>query len=87
VKYGALAADGGRVAVSWTLADEAHDSRRVALAWRETGGPAPDERAMRGAGQGFGTRMINLAVEQLGGTLDRQWPASGAVVQIEFPIT
>jgi hypothetical protein len=30
--------------------------------------------------------MIDLAADQLGGTIDRRWPASGAVVRLEFPV-
>jgi two-component sensor histidine kinase/CHASE3 domain sensor protein len=85
-KYGALSADGGRVEVSWELAPHA-DGPRVALVWRETGGPAPGPDGVQPGGSGFGSRMIALATQQLNGTLDRQWPVSGAVAHFEFPVS
>lgn len=85
VKYGALSRDGGKLGVSWRLLPS-EDGARVELVWRETGGPvpAPDAPAQ---GSGFGTRMIALAIEQLGGTLNRQWPETGAVAHFEFPVS
>jgi two-component sensor histidine kinase/CHASE3 domain sensor protein len=85
-KYGALCADEGKVEVSWELVTHA-EGPRVALIWRETGGPHPGLDGGPPSGSGFGSRMIALATQQLGGTLERQWPASGAVAQIEFPVS
>ena len=49
MKYGALSSEGGRVAISWTVADD-----RLSLVWDEQDGPpcAPPLR------EGFGSRMI-----------------------------
>lgn len=85
VKYGALSSDGGQLNVSWRLLPHA-DGPRAELVWRETGGPEPDLDGEH-AGGGFGTRMIALAIEQLGGKLDRQWPETGAVAHFEFPVS
>lgn len=84
VKYGALSADDGTVDIRWEIRPEG-DAGRLALAWTELGGPPPSlpEAA---PGRGFGSQMIQLAVHQLGGVLTRDWPASGAVVGIEFPL-
>jgi two-component sensor histidine kinase len=86
VKYGALSRDGGRLSVSWRLAPYA-DGPRVELVWRETGGPEPDPHGEPAPGGGFGSRMIALAIEQLGGKLERQWPESGAVAHFDFPVS
>jgi PAS domain S-box-containing protein len=54
IKYGALARDGGRVVIEWTLSHDHVGARHMAFLWRESGGPpvgAPDH-------QGFGTRLI-----------------------------
>lgn len=85
VKYGALSSEGGKLDVSWRLVPHA-DGPRVELVWRETGGPAPHPETKLTSG-GFGTRMIALAIEQMGGTLDRQWPETGAVAHFEFPVS
>ena len=77
-KYGALSRDGGRLDVEWTVTDGS-----VELIWTETGGPpiatAPE------ANTGFGTRMTAMAAGQLGGRLERRWPAAGAQVVLTFP--
>jgi two-component sensor histidine kinase len=80
-KYGALAASGGRVAVSWRVDRE---SGLLRLRWEERGGPrfhAPPER------RGFGSRVIEATVQdQLGGRVERRWEAEGLVCGIEVPL-
>jgi PAS domain S-box-containing protein len=74
-KYGALSAPGGRIEVSWTFQDN-----RLALTWRETGGPPP---ATDGA-QGFGTRLIErLARGDLGGCAEADYAREGLVFRLE----
>ena len=54
VKYGALSTIDGQVTVSWSV--EQHGNlEKLALRWKETGGPAvaPPER------KGFGSRLIS----------------------------
>lgn len=57
IKYGALSADDGRVAVSWTLTPGPEETAFV-LSWTESGGPlvAPPTRT------GFGSGMIQRAL-------------------------
>ncbi len=83
-KYGALSVPEGKISISWT---KPQDGSALLLNWRETGGPAPHGQEMMNqpAGSGFGTRMSLAAVRQLGGTLEREWPASGAVVRLSVP--
>lgn len=80
VKYGALSADGGRIAI--TLRSEGED---MLVEWAETGGPAPaappaDKRA------GFGTRLIDMSVtSQLDGEIAREWRDTGLAVTLRLP--
>jgi two-component sensor histidine kinase len=64
VKYGALATDRGRVSVSWSIENEAHGRRSLAIEWAESGGPkvAPPTR------RGFGSVVLErMATASLGG--------------------
>jgi two-component sensor histidine kinase len=62
-KYGALSSPTGSVALTWEVAGNG-EARRLALSWRERGGPlvSPPER------KGFGMRLIErgLAAELRG---------------------
>lgn len=78
-KYGALSTPQGRLTIAWQV-----DGGRVALVWRETGGPA-----LQGAPSeaGFGSRLIATLFEgQLEGAFERRWKPEGLVCRIEFPI-
>ncbi|MBO9602124.1 MAG: CHASE3 domain-containing protein [Novosphingobium sp.] len=86
-KYGAFSAEGGKVRVSWELVPGPQGGALVRLAWREEGGPPPAVPAGTTEASGFGTRMIALAVSQLGGRLERHWPAAGAIAHFEFPVS
>jgi two-component sensor histidine kinase len=83
-KYGAFTVAAGKVSVAWEILPS-EGGERVRLRWAETGGPAPQVDPAQAPG--FGSRMITLATSQLGGTIDRQWPASGAVAHFEFPLS
>ena len=80
-KYGALSDPGGQVTISWRAA--AADAPLM-IEWRETGGPPPgsvkdDPDQPSG---GFGQRMTQAAMRQIGGTLDREFPPEGAVIRL-----
>jgi PAS domain S-box-containing protein len=83
VKYGALSAPSGRVAVSWRVAAGAQPALR--LRWAESGGPAvtaPPER------RGFGSRVLEGTVRgQLGGSVALAWAPSGLACDMEIPLT
>lgn len=77
-KYGALSSPNGCVRVASTVQEG-----RVRLSWEEKGGPsiarAPDAL-------GFGSRLTDISiVQQLRGTLDREWAREGLCVRIELP--
>lgn len=84
VKYGALSAESGQVEIRW---DRLRDglAETVVLEWSETGGPALLEQNLS-ARKGFGSQMTTLAAGQLGGTIERLWPPTGAVVRLTFPL-
>ncbi len=74
-KYGALSVPGGRVHISWTVADG-----RFALSWQEIGGPtitAPPQR------EGFGSVLARRSVNGgLRGDLNFHWNPDGLVVLV-----
>jgi len=78
VKYGALSTDRGRISLAWTLDQE--DSRRLALEWRESGGPPVEPPARRG----FGSRLIErgLALE-VAGSVRLNYAPTGVVCRLE----
>jgi PAS domain S-box-containing protein len=74
IKYGALSVPEGQVAVSWAHCET--EDRRIALEWRESGGPpvsAPRKT-------GFGSQLIGEAVNHLmRGDAHIDYAASGLV--------
>lgn len=84
VKYGGLSIPEGRVEIAWRIDAEAGGQPQLALSWTESGGPAIDPAQAERAG--FGSQMTRLAAGQLGGTLEREWPESGAIVRLKFPL-
>ncbi|SFK67295.1 HWE histidine kinase domain-containing protein [Falsiroseomonas stagni] len=81
IKYGALSAPDGRLAVSWTLDRAAGQWLR--LRWVETGGPPPPPHRT----PGFGSRVLHGTVQdQLGGRVTMAWEAPGLVCDLEIPL-
>lgn len=87
-KYGALSTEQGMVEICWELSVTDMEAPRLTLRWIEKGGPPLSaDMAASGAGaKGFGSRMIVLAAGQLGGEIEREWPPSGAMVRVTFPL-
>jgi two-component sensor histidine kinase len=78
VKYGALSVPAGRVDLSWEQSDG-----RLALTWRESGGPPVTEPKR----EGFGTRMIRRALaSELRGPVTLEFPPEGLVCRIDAPL-
>ncbi len=76
-KYGALSERRGRIGLAWSRAADG----LLTLRWSETGGPsvtAPER-------QGFGSRLIERTISQLGGTARFDWRAEGLVCEIVLP--
>ena len=77
-KYGALSGEnGGCVRVSWSDGDN-----RLRLVWNETDGPPvlPPER------RGFGSRLIERGVQELGGEVTKEWRPGGLDCRITIPL-
>jgi two-component sensor histidine kinase len=76
-KYGGLSTTGGRVAVSWRLAEDA-----MVAEWMERGGPTVTPPETRG----FGTRMMVRVLSQIGGSIDFTWHPAGLAARITLPL-
>jgi PAS domain S-box-containing protein len=77
-KYGSLLRDDGAIDIRIS-----EQLGQVRIQWTEVGGPeipgAPEST-------GFGTQLANLSiVDQLGGTISREWAPSGLGIVVEVP--
>ena len=78
IKYGALSAQTGRVAVHWEVAGD-----RLVWHWRESGGPTVEGPTRKG----FGSRMIERALAiQLGGKVVIEYQSAGILCTIDAPV-
>jgi len=59
------------------------DREKWTMIWRERGAvePASDE-----VEEGFGTKLIAISAQQLGGTVTHDWQADGLVATLSFPV-
>lgn len=81
-KYGALSTD-GRVSVTWQGIKDKDGHPRVSLVWQEIGGPVV---AAPPANTGFGTKLIEKAIENTGGTVIRDWRKTGLVTTLNIAL-
>lgn len=79
-KFGALSVPGGRVAITWTVDD---DAGCLTLKWMEMGGPPVNVPTRRS----FGTRMIESLGNQLRGRVDLSFNPSGFIYQLDAPLS
>lgn len=79
-KFGALSVPTGRVAISWTV-DE--DAESLKLNWMETGGPTVNAPTRRS----FGTRMMESLGNQLSGRVQLSYNPSGFVYELTAPLS
>ena len=81
-KYGALAADSGRVSVAWQVG-RARDGKRLRLRWAEQDGP-PVEAPLK---KGFGSRLLERGLaRELEAEVKLSFPPTGAVCEIDAPV-
>ena len=79
-KYGSLSSENGRIEASWTVSADA-DRARVALLWRESGGPPVEPPSH----QGFGTTLVDRSARyELDGKAELDYRPTGLVCRIEF---
>ncbi len=69
LKYGALSADSGLIAVTWDIAGSGEDAE-LQLQWQEYGGPPAQEPETRG----FGSKLIKMGLVGTGGAELRYLP-------------
>jgi PAS domain S-box-containing protein len=82
VKYGALSAPAGRIAVTWAVR-AVPSGRRLALRWEETGGPSVQVPERRG----FGSRLIERSLAQdLDGRVTIDFVPRGVVCTVDAPL-
>jgi PAS domain S-box-containing protein len=73
-KYGALSDAKGQITLTWSRSEEG----QLMLRWTELNGP----RVMLPERQGFGSRLIERTVSQLGGKARFDWRSEGLVCEI-----
>ncbi len=78
-KYGALSVPDGQVTITWRTAD---GNTPLEVEWRESGGPPPSEANSDQVSGGFGQRMTQAAMRQMGGTLECTFPPEGAIIRL-----
>jgi two-component sensor histidine kinase len=79
VKYGALAHQEGRIAITW---EERSD--RVCLTWRESGAAIEDTSPKQGVGTGI---IVDTVPYMLGGSARLTFHPDGAECVMDFPLT
>jgi PAS domain S-box-containing protein len=76
MKYGSLSVPAGGVRITTKVVDGT-----LHLSWSESDGPRIDGTPTR---QGFGSKLSELSiVQQLGGSIKREWRPEGLVVEVE----
>jgi len=73
-KYGGLSAPGGTVTIVSRLEGEV-----LHVHWAEVGGPVTEGIPHQ---EGFGSRLVEISVHQLGGQITRDWADSGLEVEL-----
>lgn len=76
-KYGCLAAADGHLDLTWRRSDS-----QLIVRWQEQGGPTvrvPEQR-------GFGTKVVEHMVAQLGGEVKFEWRPQGLICAITLPV-
>ena len=82
-KYGALAVDGGQVALSWRVErDGTPFPTRVSLVWEESGGPPVAVPEV----EGFGSRLLRVTAKELDGESTTDYRPEGLRWTLSFPL-
>jgi PAS domain S-box-containing protein len=82
-KHGALSAAGGRVEIAWQIEPGGgQEPPMLALSWSESGGPDVQPPS----GTGFGSRLLRVTAEELGGHAETEFARSGLQWRIRFPL-
>jgi two-component sensor histidine kinase/CheY-like chemotaxis protein len=80
-KYGSLSVEQGQVTIEWTVEDR---GGRLALAWRESGGPPVRQERT----DGFGTTLIRRSAGfEMGGDVTLDFAPTGVICRLDLPLT
>jgi two-component sensor histidine kinase len=80
-KHGAFSKPGGRLMLRWWWLPNGAQNR-LAVEWRELGGPA----VIKPSQSGYGTKAIRELIPfELGGTVDLAFPSTGFQCRLEIP--
>ena len=79
VKYGAMSNMSGHIDIGWRLVDQ--NGYQVELTWQESGGPI-----VRCGAAGFGTKLINRVLHDLGAEIEMKFDPEGLQVRVAFPL-
>lgn len=79
VKHGALSNATGHIDIDWRLVEQ--NGSQVELTWQESGGPTVERRAA-----GFGTKLINRALHDLGGETEIKFDPQGLCCTLVLPM-
>ena len=82
-KYGALSVPEGEIAITWTVECNLEEGRHLHFDWIEHGGPAVEEPQS----YGFGSRLVEMMLAGLDGSIERQWPKDGVQLSLRLPLT
>jgi two-component system, chemotaxis family, CheB/CheR fusion protein len=77
-KYGALSTPRGHVQAAWRI-----EADRLLISWHETGGPTVKGSPKT---QGFGGKLVQHSVRQLGGELSYDWRPEGVRANFGLPL-
>jgi PAS domain S-box-containing protein len=82
VRYGALSAVGGAVAVTWRVERDESDRPILQIDWRESGGPlvSPPQRT------GFGSRLLRVTAAELEGEMSSDFAPTGLEWALRFEL-
>ena len=79
-KYGALSVPQGRLSVDWSVMT--NNGSSLMMRWKETGGP----RVSAPSKHGFGTTLVEHALQAHGGEASIQYGADGVTCDIRLPL-
>jgi PAS domain S-box-containing protein len=79
-KHGALSSAGGMVSVRWEI--RSNGGPRLALDWRESGGPKVKPPSSRG----FGSMLIEQSLHTHGGIVSVSYAETGLICAIDLPL-
>lgn len=79
-KHGALSSPTGQVSVHWEI--RSNNGPRLALDWRESGGP----RVKAPSSRGFGSLLIEQSLNTHGGIVSISYAESGLICTIDLPL-